>query len=394
MKRTTVFAVAVMVFALMSFGADEAGAIPAFARKHNLACSSCHSAWGYLNWTGRIYKEAGYILPDEDGEIDYDTNPTRKISDSLVLDKTFPISARLKGYVFDDKSGSDLKIRPLHEVEVFSAGNFWKRASWFFELEGEDEDNFETKVGGSFAWHFERTFNVQAGFGDILHSDPYNSLSDGGHRLTVAHKFPLDVGKATDSRFRKGAQYINLYGRSGKFFYMGGYSAGNGNPEGEDPQDVLVRAAFDFTPNLMIGALYFDGSRDSEGEVEEVVVLSTVDLSRFGIDFNLQFSDFYVLGLWMNVEEDMGGVTEDNDTAYIETFYTYKKDGRPFFMPLVRYDFTDVNDGVDTVAALTLQVGFFIKENARLALEYYTEIDQVPGKEEINRTTLLVDIAF
>jgi len=391
MKGSALLAVAALVLTMMAFGATEAEAIPAFARKHNLACASCHMAWGYLNATGRTYKEAGYVLPDEDGEIDYDTNPTRRISENLVLDKTFPISARLKGYIFDDKTGEDLKIRPLHEVEIFSAGNFWKRASYMFELEGEDEEGFETSLDGVFAWHFARTFNVQVGFGNILRSDPYNSVKDGGHRLTVSHKIPLDVGKKTASRFRKGTQFINAYGRSGKFYYLGGYSAGNSNPEGEDPQDVILRGAYDFTPNLMVGVLYFGGSRDLEDEGE----IGVVDLSRYGFDFNLGFDDFYVLGLWMKVEEDFGGgITEKNDTGYIEAFYTTKRDGRPFFMPLVRYDYTDLNDGADTLAAVTLQAGFYVKENVRLALEYYTQTDQEVGVEKIDRVTLLADIAF
>ena len=36
--------------------------IPAFARKTNMACSTCHSAWPVLNAFGRQYKEHDYRL--------------------------------------------------------------------------------------------------------------------------------------------------------------------------------------------------------------------------------------------------------------------------------------------------------------------------------------------
>src|SRR5438874_10734558 len=51
---------------------DAAHAIPAFARKFNLPCQTCHSAPPYLNATGRKFMEAGYRMPDEDGLIDED----------------------------------------------------------------------------------------------------------------------------------------------------------------------------------------------------------------------------------------------------------------------------------------------------------------------------------
>ena len=52
-------------------------AIPAFARKTNMACSTCHSAWPALNAFGRQYKEHGYRL----GHLE---PPAKTISKDLV----------------------------------------------------------------------------------------------------------------------------------------------------------------------------------------------------------------------------------------------------------------------------------------------------------------------
>jgi hypothetical protein len=362
--------------------------IARFARKHNLTCSSCHTAVPYLNATGRSYKEAGYILPDEDGEIDWDTQPSMKISEYLDFDREFPISARIKGYIVDDKSNSDTKIRPLHEVEIFSGGNFAKRGSWFFELEGEDEDDFDLIVAGSFNWRFDQAANLSLGYGSIFHSDPYNSLQDGGRRMTVSHKFPLDVGSGVDARFRKDSQFINFFGRANRLYYSAGISSGNGNPEGVDPNDYFGRLAYDITPGHMIGAFVFDGERsDADPSM-------TTDISRWGIDFDLNWDDIHLVGMWMDAEEELLGITESNDAYYIEFYYTHQRNNRPFFVPVVRYDLKEANDGKDDVAALSAQLGFFVVENFKLALEYYDELDQVPGKTKGDRVTLLADLSF
>ena len=386
MRHSTLLTVGLLAVLAVALSAPAAQAIPAFARKHNLACSSCHSVMPYLNSTGRTFKETGYVLPDEDGELDFDAQPgNQRISKNLVFDKVYPIAGRIKGYIIDDREGSDTKIRPIHEFEVFSAGNFWKKGSWLFELEGEDEEGFEVAMAGNFDWHQNRQLNFSLGFGSIFHPDPYNSLQDGGLRLTVSHKTPLDVGNSVNARFRSDSQYLSVYGRSKDFFYLFSYSAGNRNPEGEDPNDFLARIAYDITPDVMFGGFYFDGERDD----------GAVGLTRWGIDWNLSFSDFYVVGLFMNAEEDFfGGPVEENDAAYLELFYTLKKDGRPFFVPLVRYDMTELNNGVDEFAALTAQLGFYVTEHFQPPREYDTELDQAPGIAELDRLTLLADLAF
>ncbi len=395
MKPSRSLAMLVMAVTAFVLMAPSVWAIPTFARKYNVTCSACHSAMPYLNSTGRSFKEAGWRLPDEDGLIDLEEQPAQAISKDLWTEKFFPISARIKGYVVDKKEGSDTKIRPLHEVEIFAAGNFWKNGSFFFEMEGEDEENFEVALGGEAGWHPNRAANIKLGFGSIFHPDPYNSLLDGGHRLTVSHKVPLDVGKAYNARFRKGAQYISFYGRTTPYgknnslFYMFGASGGNGNPEGENPRDFLARVAWDFTPDLMVGGFFFSGQRDLEMETPE-----RLDLTRWGVDFNLRFSDLNVLGMFMNAEEEMAGQAMDNNAGYVEAYYTVRRGGRPFFVPLVRYDWTELNDGADTFSAITAQAGFYVIENAKVALEYYQEVDVGPGKDELYRVTLLLDVGF
>lgn len=49
----------------VKLNSSAAAAIPAFARKYNLACSACHTAWPELNAFGQTFKDNGYQLGND-----------------------------------------------------------------------------------------------------------------------------------------------------------------------------------------------------------------------------------------------------------------------------------------------------------------------------------------
>ncbi len=392
MKTARMLVLLVAMAVSLPLFVTTAQAIPAFARKHNVSCSTCHLAMPYLNSTGRAFKEAGYRMPDEDGEVDPEAQPNRQLSDRVVFDKDFPVAARVKGFIYDKEKGQDKKIRPFQEVMFFSAGNFWNTGSWFIELEGEDEEGFDTTVAGTFGWHPSRAANIKAGIGSILHADPYNSLQDGGMRLTVSRKVAPNIGADENAMLRGDAQFINFYGRRGKLFYMAGYSSGNNNDEGENPQDVLARVAYDFTPGHMVGAFYFDGTH-TVGTGSPV----DVDIRRIGVDANLELGAFYFDGMYMKSKTEYvtGPASSETITSgFAELLYRSMRNNSLFFVPLVRYDWTELNGGADTYSVLTTQLGFYVIENAKLAIEYSKETSVAPGDVKSDRLTLLADIVF
>lgn len=366
--------------------AEPASAISAFARKYKVECSNCHSAMPYLNANGRAFKEAGYRLVDSHGNVDKTMDTTEKVSDSQALEKYFPIGGRFKGYVYNKVKNDDGQLRPAHEIEIFAAGSLWDTASFFLELEGEDEGDFVTGAVGSFGWHPSRQANIVMGYGSILHTDPYNSVSN--HRRTTAtHKAPLNYGNSQGARFRADAEFANFYGRVGSFFYEASYSAGNGNPEGDNPRDYLGRLAFDFTPDIMIGGLYYVATRDHTA--------GDLDITRTGFDFNLDLGNFFASGMYLTSKEEPPGLaSQTNDSAFVELYFTTRRGERPLVVPLVRYDWTESNDGRDKTSVVTAQVNTYPIQNARLALEYSKEID-VPGtREKSDRIVLMADVNF
>ena len=58
--KLRVLVVAAAVLAVLLPG--KANAIPAFARKYNVACSTCHEAWPKLNDFGELFRDNGYQM--------------------------------------------------------------------------------------------------------------------------------------------------------------------------------------------------------------------------------------------------------------------------------------------------------------------------------------------
>lgn len=373
-------------FVLSAVTASPAEAIPAFARKYKVECSDCHSAMPYLNASGRAFKEAGYKMVDAQGKADAQMESQERISDSQIQEKSFPISARFKGYVYNKVKDTEEQIRPAHEIEVMAAGSFWKDGSFFMELEGEDDGDFTVGAIGNFGWHPVRAANVVMGYGSNLTTDPYNSMRN-ERRPTATHKAPLDYGSSLGIRFRDDVSFINFYGRAGGFFYEASWSGGSNNAEGSDPRDYLGRLAYDFTPGIMVGGLYQTATRDrTAGEL---------DVERFGFDFNLELGNIYASGLYTSSkEEPTGAASQTNDSAYLELYYTHKKGERPFLVPYVRYDWRESNDGKDELSVVTGQLNAYVLQNVRLGMEYSAEIETPGDRAKSNRVVLMADVNF
>ena len=159
----------VILFFLVAFVAlclgwvPEAQAIPAFARKHDTACSMCHAVYPKLTTFGRAFKENGFRMPQG-------TSSWRETV------RTFPGS--LRGTLSADGIGSDTETSTFGLLKPISAGSlgswfsFWVDRSFF-----ANEDDV-VDLGSTDAW---------AQVNDVLRSLRPNLLN------VKAGKFELDL---------------------------------------------------------------------------------------------------------------------------------------------------------------------------------------------------------
>jgi hypothetical protein len=90
-----IFTLAVLAFIITSFIASDLFAIPAFARKYNMTCKTCHSPFPSLKPYGNDFAGNGFQLKDQDAPRYYVETGDPELS--LIRD--LPLALRLEGYV-------------------------------------------------------------------------------------------------------------------------------------------------------------------------------------------------------------------------------------------------------------------------------------------------------
>jgi len=374
---------------------QPAQAIPAFAKKHSLNCTDCHTAFPKLNAYGRDYKARGYRLEEEDFEED------QKIAEDLVLEKSFPLSVLVKGYAYDKKKDKDAKTRGFHELEMMIGGNVYKNISFWAEIEAEDENDFSPAIEmGIVGFHISPYANISIGYSPYFWNDPYDTLVDWGRRMTRAHKAPFDVTASYGSgvRLRSANQFISLYGKAESIYYSVGYHRDLSDPEGEGGEDISARAAFEFTPkfgeietNISFGGFGVFGKQGGKGD-------EGIDFSRYGFDLQAEIGSLNLFFVYLFAQDDLspeGGIDEKNNSLYGELFWVfYNKTKSPTLVPLVRIENYEKDDGKISYSDLTLNLSYYLSQNVKLSAEYWTNLSVPNGADKGNRITTFFTLLF
>ena len=385
-----IFILATTCMTLVTMSAE---AMPAFARKTNLACSTCHTAWPSLNAFGRQYKEHGYRL----GHLE---KPSKTISKDLKWDESLPISVVLVARPYDKKgSAADSKNRALHEVELMVAGPMGEKYSGFFEIEAEDEVvndiGFDTGIPvAHFTFNNSESANLMFSWGSNTQFDPYNSYT-GSRRMTRGANAVSDQGFGgadNGGKLRSSRQNISLYGRpSPKFFYGVGLSGDAGDDQGVGGDSLTARVAFDVMPELTIGAMHLSGTCVANAGN----CLVDRDYSRTAFDIQSEVTGFVINAALVSATDDNATATAevDNDAFYVQALYAFKDGARVTWAPLVRYDSYDKSGGAETIDELTLGVNYYFTENVRGMIEFWDRSGEGTTADD-DRVTLQVYAAF
>ena len=391
MKRFTGNIVAPSLLIAALIWTTSANAVPSFARKYEMECSGCHVAYPQLNSMGRDFKEAGYRFATEDAK-----GVNQQISDFLQLEKHVPLSGVLVARPYDKKDSGNDKVRALHEVEIIIAGNVARNWSGFFEIEAEDETDFDPEVGPAvLSYNNSLEFNVQFGWAPIFWADPYGILGD-HFRMTRGHVGAIDqsFGGADDgSNLRALRQNVGIFGRVAKrVFYNVNWSGDAKDAEGENASTISGLVDFDITNNIMVGVFGMSGENENTG-----VGNPNLDYTRAGAQFQADVAAARIQAIFITANDDLasGIGDEDNDAFSIQAFWTFTNDTlRPTWVPLVRYDSYETNDGTAEFDELTLNLTYYFNQNIKAFVEYWDRFDAPTTAQEDDRITVQIIAAF
>lgn len=124
-KRSTI----TIVILLLVLAAQSAWAIPAFARRYKISCTTCHTPFPKLKPYGAEFAGNGFILKEEEKARDYVS-----AGDPLLwLNKDFPVAVRFDAFGVvepDQKVDTDLQIP--WGLKLLSGGTLYKNIGYYF----------------------------------------------------------------------------------------------------------------------------------------------------------------------------------------------------------------------------------------------------------------------
>jgi hypothetical protein len=373
-----IFTITVLSFIILIFTASDILAIPAFARKYNMTCKTCHSPFPKLKAYGDEFAGNGFQLKDKDAPRYY----VETGDEDLSLIRDFPIAARLEGYVTYNKDKSDQSdcYAPLL-FKLMTGGAITKDVAYYvyYILESGEPGKIED------AWFmFNNLFGTELDFtiGQFQVCDP---LFKRELRLTRDDYYIYKV--------RPGASMVDLtYDRGVMFNY--GFESGtdlvlevvNGSGIGEEfirgtfdndkYKNLFGRVSQDAGEHLRIGAMGYWGKERQESPIgPPEVSYSTNELWMLGGDATVNVDPFELNLQYVERKDDNPNFLFDEK----ETVKTRGAFGELIFRPegdesdwygvalfnWIESDQTDLN-----LKQLGVHFGYLLRRNIRLVAEY------------------------
>lgn len=379
MKNT--FSTITLLIMLITMLSSDLLAIPAFARKYNMTCKTCHSPFPKLKAYGDEFAGNGFVLKDQDAPRYFlDTGDPE-----LSLIRDVPLAFRLDGYVTYNQSNlkkSDFNAPLL--FKILSGGALAKDVSYYlyYILENGEPGKIED------AWFmFNNLFGSELDFtiGQFQISDP---LFKRELRLT---KDDYSIYK-----IKPGNSLVNLTYDRGIMLAYGlesgtdfNFQVVNGNGIGEGFLNIfdddkyknfVGRISQDLGEQLRIGAVGYWGKE--EKIISDISRLN--QLWMFGGDATISIEPFE-LNLQYIERNDDNALFEQNKSdkktrgGFAELIYLPEGDASKWYSVAlfnwIESDFKELN-----LKQLGLHLGYVLRRNVRLVSEYSQNFTDNYGK--------------
>ncbi len=380
----------------------SAEAIPAFARKYETSCSTCHLAIPQRNAFGEAFRKNGYKMPEGEDEL----VKRKKVSLGAPAWKeefpnaiwpgdipyTVPFSAYVHQRVVVEPSRDDNKVSfdAPHEFELLTGGSFGSDISfygtWVFFEKGKNAPGL-------------KQFWIQ--FEDLLGPDNAFNLRIGRHepattwgnrdndRMTMEHVPLYDIRTNPNWRMRDQQAGIEVNGILGSSFeYAAGIVNGDKSTMAFKPLDTYFRAGFKLGGSNLdgVGGNFETLAQLNNWEDDSLSVglygyqgtnmlgagdtAYQNDFHRIGVDIKVAYKRLLLRGGFVTGSDDnpAGDESEvDVDGWFLEADYVFY----PWLIGVGRYGQTTV--GSTDKETLTAAIVASLRANIRLSLEAYVE---------------------
>jgi hypothetical protein len=114
---------------LSSLVPAEAGAIPAFARRYKLSCSTCHAPFPRQKAYGDEFAGNGFVIPEQEKARDY----VAAGDDLLWLNRDFPLAVRFEAFgVYSEEAEVESDLQSPWGLKLLSGGALGRGIGYYF----------------------------------------------------------------------------------------------------------------------------------------------------------------------------------------------------------------------------------------------------------------------
>jgi hypothetical protein len=362
-------------------------AIPAFARRYKLSCSTCHMPFPRLKDYGDDYAGNGFVLEEEESERDYISAG----DDILWLQRDFPVAVRFDAYaLYDDDKVVENDLQSPWGLKLMTGGSVFKNVGYYLYFYMSERGEV---AGIEDAYlHFNNLFdsNLDIMVGQFQTSDP---LMKRELRLTFEdyniYKTKI-AGSNTDLAYDRGVMVV--YGIDQTSTDITGMVVnGNGKAEaGADKsfdQDNYKNIGFRVSQAVgdlfSIGGFYYQGketlqgSRMIDGDTE-ITFSYDNELSYWGPDINIGVGPIDITGQYLlrkDTHKFSDRADEEIETSGIvlEAVFAPHLDRSRYYLTAL-YNNIDSDWDVYDYETATLSATYLFARNIRFILEYSRDL--------------------
>ena len=372
-----------IVLALLFLASSVIEAIPAFGRKYQMSCQTCHAPFPKLKAYGEEFAGNGFVLADKDAPRYY--MPTG--DDQLSLIRDIPLALRLEGYVtYNNRQSKQLDFTAPNILKILSGGALTDNVAYYFYFFFSERGEV-AGIEDAFIM-FNNLFDTEVDLvvGQFQVSDP---LFKRELRLTLEdyniYKVKTGYAKA-DLSYDRGIMltYGLPTGTDFTLEILNGNGIGHANNlrvfDNDKNKIFAGRISQEVSEWFRIGAFGLYGKENLENSLN---MKFTNTVSVWGPDFSLIPSD----KLEFNFQYLQR--TDKKPDLFLNNLQTSGGFGELIYMPngdeskwyaVALYNWIDSDDKTLKYSSATLSLGYLLRRNIRMIGEYTYDTERKFGQ--------------
>ncbi|KAA3630985.1 MAG: hypothetical protein DWP97_14175 [Calditrichaeota bacterium] len=366
-------------------------AIPAFARKYSMSCTTCHAPIPRLKAYGDEFAGNGFEFENQQA-----TRYTMKDGDErLELLRTFPLAARFDGFIkYDSKTNKDMDFSSPYNLKILSGGSLGKNIAYYFYFFLSERGEVAGVEDAYIMFNnlFKQDFDIYLGQFQV--SDP---LFKRELRLTyedyMMYKQPIFDSRITLAYDRGIMMTWGIANGPDIIFEI---LNGNGIGEADEMRTYdddkyktfAGRISYDVSENIRIGGFAYFGKEQAEAinVAETDTTMSDNEATYFGPDMTLAVEKLELNLQYLYRKDDnpkFDYSTPENNVettgGFAELIYWPNGDKSKWYLVgLYNHIDQDLGNGTGkntTYQTFTGHIGYVLQTNLRLIVENTYDIE-------------------